>query len=143
MPSAALKCHVPRPPSPTKPSLTVDCCLLSFAFASRAEPMVERTAPPIAAVESFRKSFRSNVLFMLLSSGLTRGSSTLELGKNLQSVLVVDLLQYFVRQIDVVDSPSPLPVVARRSEEHTSELQSRGHLVCRLLLEKKKNISYN
>src|SRR5690625_5792659 len=27
-----------------------------------------------------------------------------------------------------------------RSEEHTSELQSRGHLVCRLLLEKKKYI---
>src|SRR5207253_10904454 len=30
-----------------------------------------------------------------------------------------------------------------RSEEHTSELQSRGHLVCRLLLEKKKHISAN
>src|SRR5687768_17662574 len=29
-------------------------------------------------------------------------------------------------------------VVASRSEEHTSELQSRLHLVCRLLLEKKK-----
>src|SRR5207253_7628837 len=28
-----------------------------------------------------------------------------------------------------------------RSEEHTSELQSRGHLVCRLLLEKKKHNS--
>src|SRR3712207_8905730 len=28
----------------------------------------------------------------------------------------------------------------RRSEEHTSELQSRQYLVCRLLLEKKKNI---
>src|SRR5690625_6678705 len=28
-----------------------------------------------------------------------------------------------------------------RSEEHTSELQSRGHLVCRLLLEKKKKRS--
>src|SRR5207253_10290136 len=28
---------------------------------------------------------------------------------------------------------------APRSEEHTSELQSRGHLVCRLLLEKKNN----
>src|SRR5690625_7023256 len=28
--------------------------------------------------------------------------------------------------------------VIARSEEHTSELQSRGHLVCRLLLEKKK-----
>src|SRR5690625_3946802 len=29
-----------------------------------------------------------------------------------------------------------------RSEEHTSELQSRGHLVCRLLLEKKKKRQY-
>src|SRR3989442_10075601 len=29
-----------------------------------------------------------------------------------------------------------------RSEEHTSELQSRPHLVCRLLLEKKKNTYY-
>src|SRR5439155_17914396 len=31
-----------------------------------------------------------------------------------------------------------LAMVPPRSEEHTSELQSRGHLVCRLLLEKKK-----
>src|SRR2546429_3580707 len=31
-----------------------------------------------------------------------------------------------------------LPLRATRSEEHTSELQSRLHLVCRLLLEKKK-----
>src|SRR5256884_501777 len=30
--------------------------------------------------------------------------------------------------------------ISARSEEHTSELQSRLHLVCRLLLEKKKNI---
>src|SRR5690625_5723019 len=30
------------------------------------------------------------------------------------------------------------PADIDRSEEHTSELQSRGHLVCRLLLEKKK-----
>src|SRR5262245_62597100 len=30
-----------------------------------------------------------------------------------------------------------------RSEEHTSELQSLRHLVCRLLLEKKKKIEYN
>src|SRR2546422_6127420 len=32
------------------------------------------------------------------------------------------------------------PSVLDRSEEHTSELQSRLHLVCRLLLEKKKKI---
>src|SRR5256884_22924 len=33
--------------------------------------------------------------------------------------------------------------VRKRSEEHTSELQSRLHLVCRLLLEKKKSIMEN
>src|SRR2546429_5408650 len=35
--------------------------------------------------------------------------------------------------------PSGGPSPSRRSEEHTSELQSRLHLVCRLLLEKKHN----
>src|SRR2546422_8136440 len=34
------------------------------------------------------------------------------------------------------------PARSGRSEEHTSELQSRLHLVCRLLLEKKKNKHY-
>src|SRR5258707_4052476 len=32
-------------------------------------------------------------------------------------------------------------LIGERSEEHTSELQSRQYLVCRLLLEKKKNIA--
>src|SRR5206468_415287 len=36
-------------------------------------------------------------------------------------------------------SPMPLSAHGNRSEEHTSELQSRSDLVCRLLLEKKKN----
>src|SRR5205809_5707668 len=36
----------------------------------------------------------------------------------------------------------PSPESAPRSEEHTSELQSRLHLVCRLLLEKKKKQLY-
>src|SRR5690625_5692611 len=35
-------------------------------------------------------------------------------------------------------SPAHTGAPPLRSEEHTSELQSRGHLVCRLLLEKKK-----
>src|SRR3712207_7690384 len=34
--------------------------------------------------------------------------------------------------------PSAASLIAARSEEHTSELQSRQYLVCRLLLEKKK-----
>src|SRR3712207_8165211 len=36
----------------------------------------------------------------------------------------------------------PDPAEPLRSEEHTSELQSRQYLVCRLLLEKKKNNRY-
>src|SRR5690625_6999478 len=41
----------------------------------------------------------------------------------------------------VDDATEAIPAITGagvRSEEHTSELQSRGHLVCRLLLEKKK-----
>src|SRR3712207_7918103 len=51
-------------------------------------------------------------------------------------------LRYFVvfRELLVGELPQPLPdlLVIQRSEEHTSELQSRQYLVCRLLLEKKK-----
>src|SRR3712207_8780432 len=36
-------------------------------------------------------------------------------------------------------APAQVPAHGSRSEEHTSELQSRQYLVCRLLLEKKKN----
>src|SRR5690625_6711500 len=45
-------------------------------------------------------------------------------------LLVIGAAQRFKR-FDIT------PVRSPRSEEHTSELQSRGHLVCRLLLEKK------
>src|SRR3712207_8446058 len=45
------------------------------------------------------------------------------------------------RQVCQHAVPQPQPTKGRRirSEEHTSELQSRQYLVCRLLLEKKKN----
>src|SRR2546429_3882635 len=62
------------------------------------------------------------------------------------------LLRVRCRRTRFALSPSPLHEARRcppnlrhtrrggnRSEEHTSELQSRLHLVCRLLLEKKKN----
>src|SRR3712207_7005877 len=67
----------------------------------------------------------------------------------------LNALPQFVTEIDGLDihfvhvrSPHPdaLPLIMThgwpgsvRSEEHTSELQSRQYLVCRLLLEKKKN----
>src|SRR2546422_10544051 len=42
-------------------------------------------------------------------------------------------------QVPLPASMKVLPATGMGSEEHTSELQSRLHLVCRLLLEKKKN----
>src|SRR5436305_7863558 len=50
------------------------------------------------------------------------------------------LLSAAAPEFEHQQGPEPSGIVAApRSEEHTSELQSRPHLVCRLLLEKKKN----
>src|SRR5258708_9572798 len=45
---------------------------------------------------------------------------------------------FVIDEADTIDTDSAA-VLTKRSEEHTSELQSPDHLVCRLLLEKKKN----
>src|SRR5437588_1093646 len=52
---------------------------------------------------------------------------------------VHDIHNYIVRGMLWQAFTSDSPVVLLRSEEHTSELQSHSDLVCRLLLEKKKN----
>src|SRR2546422_7945328 len=75
------------------------------------------------------------VNFALATSGPAIGSSPIAittawaLGSGRTSV---NLVAYFTTASALTDG-------AGRSEEHTSELQSRLHLVCRLLLEKKKN----
>src|SRR5690625_872250 len=52
------------------------------------------------------------------------------------NLLYADIKDQIATYMDKIYATIPFGV---RSEEHTSELQSRGHLVCRLLLEKKKN----
>src|SRR3712207_7785923 len=47
-----------------------------------------------------------------------------------------------IEQADPHLLPARTKQAAERSEEHTSELQSRQYLVCRLLLEKKKSASH-
>src|SRR5690606_39069779 len=49
-----------------------------------------------------------------------------------------DIAQRRVREHEPALRPRQVPIDRHRSEEHTSELQSRENLVCRLLLEKKK-----
>src|SRR5437899_9893975 len=63
--------------------------------------------------------------------------------------LKAELEEYgFVVLHDMIPKPDSLriekrvmEIMRKRSEEHTSELQSLRHLVCRLLLEKKKNVN--
>src|SRR5438309_7904232 len=63
-------------------------------------------------------------------------------GEGLQDVgniFLLDVLQKFAGPDQVI---LPLGNERTRSEEHTSELQSQFHLVCRLLLEKKKIVKH-
>src|SRR5687768_17901334 len=58
----------------------------------------------------------------------------------------IELSSSTIRSTAVSSTPLPRSAAIsgrRRSEEHTSELQSRLHLVCRLLLEKKKKKKKN
>src|SRR3989442_11865636 len=61
--------------------------------------------------------------------------------KNVKNKLLVALLALvaFIVGAAPMIAYNLLCPTNNRSEEHTSELQSRPHLVCRLLLEKKKN----
>src|SRR3712207_7619981 len=90
--------------------------------------------PPRSTLFPYTTLFRSALAELLADGGelLAQQELTLVLLQPLAHVLadlVVDLV------LGVV-GPGPLD---ERSEEHTSELQSRQYLVCRLLLEKKKN----
>src|SRR3989449_6992211 len=63
---------------------------------------------------------------------LRKGGRLVTCGATTGPIAETDIRIVFWKQIHIIGS---------RSEEHTSELQSRLHLVCRLLLEKKKNNS--
>src|SRR5437870_7711405 len=83
----------------------------------------------------------SSLLSFIFSDTATTAIYTLSLHDALPISFEREAAARFIRQ--VVRPGDRLAVfefsdAVTRSEEHTSELQSRGHLVCRLLLEKKK-----
>src|SRR3712207_7199638 len=57
--------------------------------------------------------------------------------------LAVEKIEKMYRRGFISEDERYERVIEKRSEEHTSELQSRQHLVCRLLLEKKKTYTHN
>src|SRR5438445_8060139 len=60
-------------------------------------------------------------------------------GRTFEAAWVISLVAKGKPRQRVSRSLPKLQIIRPRSEEHTSELQSRQYLVCRLLLEKKKN----
>src|SRR5690606_41516911 len=104
------------------------CCAVRFAlfFEAHGRPRY----PP-----SFPTRRSSDLLDR--SSSMSRDD---RLGGAVRALLsVVDRLDPVDRFGVVVFSDQARVLAPARSEEHTSELQSRENLVCRLLLEKKKN----
>src|SRR5690625_6109782 len=82
------------------------------------------------------------VLSARLEPGADVGAAMERLSSQLPEVKVVEI-DTFLEQIlgPLASAVTRVAVAATaRSEEHTSELQSRGHLVCRLLLENKKRV---
>src|SRR5439155_19006440 len=88
-----------------------------------------------------RRSVRSALTLEGYEVRLAReGAEALDvLASERVDAIVLDLL---MPGLDGLEVCRRLRADGDRSEEHTSELQSRGHLVCRLLLEKKKEILY-
>src|SRR5690554_7410452 len=82
------------------------------------------------------------ILFSLIWLNIETFFAVMTNGEDLVMFKTVFLLLALTKIIDMVTSINFSIISYSRSEEHTSELQSRPHLVCRLLLEKKKNTIY-
>src|SRR2546422_6711894 len=90
--------------------------------------------PPRSTLFPYTTLFRS--LFLLVALAIALGAAALTQAAGLSLALGAFLAGLLINESDYAHE-----TLARllRSEEHTSELQSRLHLVCRLLLEKKKH----
>src|SRR5205809_2845181 len=90
--------------------------------------------PPRSTLFPYTTLFRSKPIRVDANAGWTRE----------RAIAMLPVLKEY--GVEFVEQPlPPEDLEGIRSEEHTSELQSRLHLVCRLLLEKKKqnNITYS
>src|SRR5947208_10624200 len=97
-------------------------------------------APPRSPLFPYTTLFRSRVILLAHDLAKHSGVSDLiaEVGNEPIDLLVNNAGVAVVKPFTEITTIEWEQTVGR-SEEHTSELQSPGHLVCRLLLEKKKN----
>src|SRR5690625_1555093 len=120
--------------------------LLSLPSGLAADGMMGTALPFILKNENFAFHERTDAL--IIDAGKEVNGSSLSISDfDVHVIATRKVDQNYVEYdgprevIDVYTSEvndTGHPSATGRSEEHTSELQSRGHLVCRLLLEKKK-----
>src|SRR5687768_17753263 len=93
--------------------------------------------PPISTLFPYTTLFRSQFFDNMVSGMIEQlaHEQSLKRAQGREPVVV-----RLVPQVPLRDVERPRSWLGGRSEEHTSELQSRLHLVCRLLLEKKKRL---
>src|SRR3712207_8332141 len=96
--------------------------------------------PPRSTLFPYTTLFRSRVVHLHVEH-LEHLGHLLELGQEVRLRVGFEVGVHGAEVGGVVgeEAGEEVLVLALRSEEHTSELQSRQYLVCRLLLEKKKN----
>src|SRR5689334_25129751 len=113
-----------------EPIELINLCLLFFFL------MIRR--PPRSTLFPYTTLFRSaRSVFLAAKSAQTAGSHANV--RRIDMAIHVEIRHIAMQPLsDVVGQPANGEDIRRRSEEHTSELQSQFHLVCRLLLEKKK-----
>src|SRR3712207_9008469 len=93
--------------------------------------------PPRSTLFPYTTLFRSDILYIVLFGAEYMGIGQILIP--LQSFLIILNGIIHLQIICKFSLTRFLLQIIDRSEEHTSELQSRQYLVCRLLLEKKKN----
>src|SRR5439155_19985981 len=97
--------------------------------------------PPRSTLFPYTMLFRSQDSCRDLAAVRTRLMFLAAKQDALPFLMMTDELAHVIdgqKAVHVTFAQRRAQVNSPRSEEHTSELQSRGHLVCRLLLEKKK-----
>src|SRR3712207_7452040 len=92
--------------------------------------------PPRSTLFPYTTLFRSMLAggdFIKTSTGKVQPAATLPV-----TLVMLEAVRDFRARTGRIVGVKPAGGIRTRSEEHTSELQSRQYLVCRLLLEKKK-----
>src|SRR3712207_6921643 len=98
--------------------------------------------PPRSTLFPYTPLFRSGeVLVEVVTGPRAPGAAPNGRAASLQAALAAERAARADAERSLAEARAAIRSLQARSEEHTSELQSRQYLVCRLLLEKKKKIT--